>query len=221
MIQSPKNQKGFTLVELVAATAITGILIIVIMSFLINSLVQISVDTARADLLRNAQISLDTITRDLRASSNAYDTSSIPDDHAPGETENWESTTDTLVIATAALDSDKNILFADELHYTSFKNNNVYFVENGTLYKRTLAANVPENAATTTCPIDQANEDCPSDIVLTRDVKQFTLHYYDGNGDEVAPSAARSVGVTLELAATKYGRDITAEYTTRTVFRNQ
>ena len=221
MMKYPGNQKGFTLVELVAATAITGILIIVIMGFLVNSLVQISVDTARADLLRSAQISLDTITRDLRTSSNAYDTASIPDEHAPDESENWESTADTLVIATAALDSDKNILFADGLHYTSFKNNNIYFVENGILYKRTLAANAPENAAVTTCPAAQANEDCPSDIVLARDIERFTLRYYDGNGDEVEPSAARSVGVTLELAATKYGRDITAEYTTRTVFRNQ
>ena len=217
----PRNQNGFTLVELVAATAITGILIIVIMGFLVNSLVQISVDTARADLLRNAQISLDVITRDLRASSNAYDTASIADEYASGETENWESTANTLVIATAAIDADKNILFADELHYTSFKNNNIYFVEHGVLYKRTLAANVPENAAATTCPSNSANDDCPADIVLARDVESLTFRYYDGNGDEVDPSAARSVEVTLELAATKYGKDITAEYTTRTVFRNQ
>lgn len=221
MMKVKTNQKGFTLVELLVATAITGILIIVIMSFLTNSLVQISVDSARSDLLRNAQISLDVMTRDIRSSSNAYDTSSILDEHAPGEGEVWESSSTTLVLATAAIDSDNNILFADELHYTSHKDNNVYFVRDRVLYKRTLAADVPNNSARTSCPEIAADEGCPSDIVLSNDVHGFTLRYLDGNGDEVIPSSARSVEITLDLSATRYGREVTASYTTRTVFRNQ
>ncbi len=215
------GQQGFTLVELMVATAITGILILVIMGFLTNSLVRISIDSARADILRNAQISLDTVTQDIRISSNAYGTSSLLDEHAPGGDDTWESSTTVLVLATAAQDSSNNILFADELHYTSHKNNTIYFVRDRVLYKRVLAVDVPNNAARTTCPEDQATDTCSADSVLARDVNNFTLRYFDGNGSEVEPSNARSVEVSLDLAAHKYGQPVEASYKTRTVFRNQ
>lgn len=215
------NQRGFTLVELMVATAITGILLIVIMSFMTNSIVQISRDSARSDLLRDAQIGLDVITHDIRLSSNSYAAASLLDENAPGGYEVWESSSTTLVLGTAALNTDDDIIFADELHYTSLKNNNVYFVNDRTLYKRTLAAADAANTETTTCPASLASETCPTDTILTRNVNRFALRYYDGNSDEVDPDDARSVEVTLELATTRYGQPIEAMYTTRTVFRNQ
>lgn len=214
-------QSGFTLVELSVATAVTGILIIVVMGFTINSFIQISRDSARSDLLREAQISLDTVTQDIRLSSNAYETSSILDENAPGDSEEWTASNNVLILATAAQDRNRNILFADALHYTSHKNNRIYFVDNGTLYRRTLAADVENNAVSTSCPASQTSSGCPQDSLLARNVRAFTVRYFDGNNQEVPPNQARSVEVDLELEATKYGKQITANYSTRTVFRNE
>lgn len=214
-------QHGFTLVELSVATAVTGILIIVIMSFAINSFVQISVDSARSDLLREAQISLDTVTQDIRLSSNSLEASSILDENAPGGDDLWEGGPNVLILAAAAQDRDRNIIFADPLNYTSEKNNRIYFVNDGTLYRRTLAADVEDNAVSTSCPAAQAGSGCPRDSVLASNVREFSVKYFDGNNDEVEPNQARSVEITLELAARKYGRQLSAEYSTRTVFRNE
>lgn len=213
------TQSGFTLVELAVATAVTGILILVVMSFTISSFVQISRDSARADLLREAQISLDSVTQDIRLSSNAYENSSIMDENAPGDSEEWTGGSNVLILATAAQDRNRNIIFADPLSYTSEKNNRIYFVSNGTLYRRTLAADVPNNAVQTSCPAGQNG--CPQDSKLAENVRDFSVKYFDGNNQEVAPNEARSVEVTLELHARKYGQDITATYSTRTVFRNE
>lgn len=220
MTRRRSGQQGFTLVEIIAATAITGILIAIVMGFIVNSLVQISVEGARSDLIRENQISLDTITQDIRLSSNAYEANSIPDDNAPDD-DNWQGGNTVLILATAALDDNKNIIFDDALHYTSVKNNKIYFVENGTLYRRTLAADTDDNTARTSCPAHAHTSDCPKDSELANNVSRFVVRYFDGNGDTVAPNDARSVEVELTLAVRKYGRDIETTNTTRTVFRNE
>lgn len=215
------NQRGMTLVEVTVATAVAGLLIILIMTFTVNSFAQISIDSARSDLLREAQISLDTLTQDARLSSNAYTTNSVLDNNVPGGASEWTAGGSVLILATAAQDQDRNILFDDALHYTSYKNNRIYFVDNGTLYRRTLAVGAEGNAAKTTCPANQTTGGCPGDSVLARNVSGFTVRYFDGNGDQVAPNEARSVEVTLELSKRKYSQEVNAKYTTRTVFRNE
>lgn len=215
------NQSGFTLVELAVATAVTGILILVIMGFTINSFAQISVTEARGDLLREAQFSLDTLTEDARLSSNSFDESTLLDPNAPNSNQKWEGGQSTLILATAAQDRNRNILFADALQYTSHKNNKVYFIKDNTLYRRTIAANVPNNALQTTCPAGEITNTCPGDSVLAHNVSGFEVKYYDNSGEEVPPSQARSIQAVLKLNKRKYSQDIKAEYKTRTVFRNE
>lgn len=219
----PKSaQEGFTIVEVITATAIAGILIIVIMVFTVNSFAQISIDGARSNLLSDAQISLDTATRDIRMSSGAEENNHVMDENAPGNNDlSWESTDSTLVLATAALDNNNTILFEDPLHYTSWKNNIVYYVQDGSLYRRQLAVDAPDNALKTTCPPYATTADCHADTKLVDNVSSFQVRYIDGDGDEVDPSDARSIDLTLRLHIFKYNRDISAEYKTRTVFRNE
>lgn len=216
-------QDGFTLVEVLVATAITGILIVLIMTFLVNAVATNTIDSARADLLREAQLTLDVIGRDIRLSANADEFNRWEDSNAPGAPANelsWESDADTLVLATAALDSAKNILFTDPLHYVSSKNNNIYFVSDGTLYRRTLADPIANNAAETTCP-PNPSDSCEDDSILAEDVSNFSIRYFDNQNDEVDPTDARSIELTLEIAKEKYGEAIEANFSTRTVFRNE
>lgn len=224
MKQKHSNQSGFTLIEVITATAVTGILFVVIMLFTSNSLVSTTVQSARSDLLREAQLGLDVVGTDIRLSANAEENNRWEDQHAPSAPSDlfsWVSDANTLVLATAAMDNDDDILFDDPLNYVTHKNNSVFFVENNTLYKRTLAADVSGNAAATTCPKNAATSSCLADRELMNNVVNFEVRYLSGDDEEVDPANARSVEVSVRLETTKYGRTLDAEYKTRMVFRNE
>ena len=219
-----KKQAGFTLVEVIIALTLSGILIGIIMGFMINSLSQYSIAGARAELLNEAQIALDIAANDIRLSANAdannrWDDANAP--NAPDDLHSWESSGNTLILATAAEDSDGNILFSDAASYISHKNNSIYFVRDGNLYKRVLAApDVTGNTATTTCPANAASPTCPADRLLLQNVEAFTVTYFNEQGQEVSPDEARSVEMYVKLKVERYPNSVLAEYKTRMVFRN-
>lgn len=220
-----RDQSGYTLVELVIAAVVSGIILVGIMTFLVNSLVNNSVRSARADLLREAQLSLDVMVKDIRLSANVDEINRWMDVNSPNAEATsglgWKSDTDTLILATAAEDTSRNILFQDATHYITEKNNIIYYVDNGTLYKRTLAAPVAGNAAITSCPPAIADDDCPADRLSVANVSSLSFRYFDSNDNEVPPANARSVEATLGLRTEKFGREVDVTYTTRTVFRNE
>ncbi len=219
------NQRGYTLIELLVATVITSILLVGIMTFLVTTMVNNSARDARADLLREAQLALDVMVKDIRLSANVDDNNRIEDPNSPNAVATngfgWESDASTLILATAVEDNSGNLIFQDVTHYITEKNNLIYYVQDGILYKRVLAAGVANNASTSTCPPDQADATCPADRLSVKDVSSLQFRYYDADNNEVAPSNARSVEATLSLHAVKYGRDIDVSYSTRTVFRNE
>lgn len=220
-----RNQYGYTLVELIVATAIMSLLIIGIMTFLVDTMVNNSVRTAKADLLREAQLALDVMVKDIRLSSHAVEFNSVPDENSPDAVATggigWASDAGTLVLDTAAEDADGDIIFANETNFISEKNNIIYYVEDGTLYKRTLANEVDDNAAVTSCPPEEASTSCPADRLSIKNVQSLVFKYYDGENNETDPPNARSVEILLNLHTVKYGRDVDVTYSTRTVFRNR
>lgn len=220
-----KLQDGFTLVEMLVATAVTSLMIVLIMTFLVNTLATNATDTARADLLREAQLALDAMNKDIRLSANADSINRWEDSNSPNaEATNgfgWSSDSDTLVLATAATDTNKSVLFSDATHYITFKDNIIYYLQDGSLYKRMLAGDVANNAAQTTCPEALAHPGCLADRKLVNNVQSFTIRYLNGNGEEVDPDQARLIEAILNLSATKYGREISASYKTKMVFRNE
>lgn len=212
------GSKGFTLVETVVAVTVIGIVLGVITMFSLTSLQQSSVQTARANLLGESQIAMDRIIGDVRLSAGADTNNRWPDDNNSSGDFAWESNGSTLVLATAVLDSDNQIVFADPAQYISEKDNVIYFVDNGVLYKRVLAAPVDDNASQTTCPV--ATDTCPADRALLHNVTEFAVKYLNGDGQEVSPPEARSVELNVKTATQKFNQDINSDYTTRAVFRN-
>lgn len=219
------DQSGYTLIELIVATAVMSILLLGIMGFLVNTMVNNAARTARADLLREAQLALDVMVKDIRLSSGVLTNNSIEDSNSPnaGATAGlgWESDGDTLIIASTAEDTSRAIIFEDDTHYLTAKNNIVYYVEDGVLYKRSIAADFPNNATRTTCPPEEADDDCPADRLSVRNVQGLQFRYFNANDEEVDPDQARSVEMTLTLHDEPYGRPVDVSYTTRTVFRNE
>ncbi len=217
------TEKGFTLTEVTVTLTVVSILIMLFMNFVVNSLVRHTVDSAKADLLAEAHIALDIVSNDIRLSGNAEVNNRWPDDYAPdapADRFSWSSGADTLVLATAVEDSSGTIVFADPSKYISEKNNIVYFVEDGVLRKRVIAAPVADNKLSSTCPQPIADGACPADRSLLHKVSDFSVRYLDGSDQEVTPPDARSVELSVRLSDQKYGQEISAAYTTRMVFRN-
>lgn len=218
-----RTERGFTTVELTIAIGVISILSIILLVFFSNNMSQFAISNARAELLNEARLTLDAVTEDIRLSANADENNRWEDANAPdpGNGFSWTSDGDTLILATAALDADNNILFEDPAEYVSWKNNNIYFLQDDVLYRRTLAAPIADNTAVTTCPAAAASNECPRDkVMLNSKVDKFMVRYIDGNGDEVTPTNARSVELEIGISRTVYGQHISAEYATRMVFRN-
>lgn len=217
------KQSGFTIVEVLVAVIVTSLLVMVIMNFMADSLVNYAINIARRDLLVEAQEGLDKIADETRLSANADQNNRWQDTHAPnapGNLLSWSSDNDTLILATAAQNANKDIIFSDPAQYITEKNNNIYFVNNGTLYRRIIASPVAGNAAKTTCPRSAATGTCPADEALISNISRFVIRYIDGNGAAVSPTNARSIELEIDLSRQYYGRNITADYKTRMVFRN-
>lgn len=214
------QQKGFTIVEALIGITVTVILLMIIMNFMANYFRQHAISTTKANLLSDSQKTLDIIGEDIRLSAAADQQNRWPDAYAPNSTNqySWQSDGDTLILATAVEDTDGNIIFADASQYISEKNNNIYFVSNNRLYKRTLASPVEANQSVTTCP--SGTDICPADELLAEHVQSFSIRYLSATEDEVLPTAARAVELHLLLSKRQFGKDISAQYTTRMVFRN-
>jgi prepilin-type N-terminal cleavage/methylation domain-containing protein len=214
------DQNGFTLVEVVVAVSLIGIILGLISSFAITTMGQTGVEAMRASLQGESQIAMDRAINDMRLSAGADENNRWNDPSNPNGGLSWESNASTLVLATAAADTGNNIIFADPAKYISEKNNIIYFVSGNRLYKRTLASSVANNAAKTTCPANLATAECPADRELLQNVSSFSVKYYNGDNQEVTPADARSAELNIKTSARKFSQNITSDYTTRAVFRN-
>lgn len=214
------DNKGFTLAETVIAVSVMAILLTIIANFSITSLSTSTMTTAQANLQGESQIAMDRIINDIRLSAGADLANRWPDVNNSGGDYAWVSDASNLVLATAVLDGNNNIIFADPAKYISEKNNVIYFVKDKVLYKRVLSSTVANNASRTTCPKASATTACPADRELLSNVTEFNAKYFNGDEQEVTPTDARSIELTVKTSTKKFSRDITSDYTTRAVFRN-
>lgn len=223
MKQLRGNQSGLTIPELIIALAITAVLTTLVVSFSVDKLQQSSLQNYKYELLTTAQSGLDQIANDVRVASAADTNNRWQDANAPGAPANqlsWASNSTTLILAIAAQDKNHNIIFDDAHDYVSAKNNVIYFLSGGSVYRRVLAESVTGNTAATTCPASKATASCRADGQVLQNVSAFSVQYYDGENQIVTPSNAHSVQLSVTLKVHKYNQDVSVSYTTRMVFRN-
>lgn len=217
------DSQGLTLIELLVTCTLISIISILMVSFLGDWTAQHAVSQTRTELLTNAQNSLDRITDVVRLSAAADTNNRIEDTYAPGAPGNlfsWASDADTIVLASAVEDASGSIVFSDPLSYTSQKNNHIFFVSNGRLYQRILASEDEGNILKTSCPESASSTECPADRMLAENVQSFVVKYYNGDNQEVTPTDARSVEVSITLQKQTYKQTVNESYNTRMVFRN-
>jgi prepilin-type N-terminal cleavage/methylation domain-containing protein len=216
-----QSQDGFTLIEMLVTMVVISILSLTVANFIADWLQNSSLAQKRASLLSNAEQALDTINTDIRLSGDADQTNRWADPNAPGGKYSWHSTSDTLVLAKAAIDKHGHIIFSDPSHYISKKDNEIYYLDGHTLYRRTLASKDTSDRATTTCPSASSSSDCPPDKTVATDVRNFAVTYYDADNHTVQPADARSIQLNITLAEQLNDKTIKASYKTRMVFRNE
>src|SRR5687767_12830067 len=102
-----KPQAGLTLVELMVATAIISLLVILMMNFVAGRIADNARKNAVSDLQLQTQLTLDIINRDIKHSANVDDVNRWGDNYSPaspGNNYGWSSDADTLMIAKPATD---------------------------------------------------------------------------------------------------------------------
>lgn len=217
-----RDQRGLTLIELMVVMIVMSILSLTLANFVITWLQASSMSQLRANLLTNAEYALDTVGDDIRLSGAVDATNRWPDANGPGGNQfGWASSGSVLVLAKAATDKSNNIIFSDTAKYISQKDNEIYYVSGGTLYRRTLESTDANDAAVTTCPPASATSSCPADKTVATGVTSFAVTYYDADQNIVSADNARSVQLAITLASKLNTQTITATYTTRMVFRNE
>ena len=217
------GENGFTLVEALISLIVTTAVVLILTNFMIGGVQQSSIALSRDNMTKETEQSLDLMTNDIRVSANADQNNRWPDANSPGGSGNqfgWQSNSTTLILATAAKDKSGNIIFSDPANYITEKNNIVYFVQNGTLYKRVIANPVSGNAAVTTCPSSDASSSCPADKELLHNITAFNITYMNGQNQSVSPTDARAIQVHVTVTKDVFKQPVSADYTTRMVFRN-
>lgn len=216
-----QDSRGMTVVELTVTMVVTIVVSTGIIIFMVSGLRNYGAANAKANLLGQAQTALGRISEDIMLAATADANNRIDDANSPiaGNPNSWASDSDTLILATAVEDQDGDIIYADPVEYVSYKNNIVYYLNNGKLYRRVLAASVTGNKARTTCPPASATTSCPGDTLMLEDVTSFAVSYRDHLNQTVVPDESRSVEVSVTLQSKAYS-SANISYTTRTVFRN-
>jgi prepilin-type N-terminal cleavage/methylation domain-containing protein len=216
-----RSENGFTLIELLVTLVVISILSLTIANFIANWLQASTLARKRTELLANAETALDTVNKDIRLSGAADQTNRWPDNNSPNGRYGWHSDRDTLVLAKAAIDTNGNVIFSDPAKYISEKDDEVYYLDGSTLYRRTIAADDSNDRATTTCPPASASSSCPPDKTVANGVSNFAVTYYDADNNKVNPSDARSVELKITLNEKVNSKTVKASYNTRMVFRNE
>ncbi|RYF29093.1 MAG: hypothetical protein EOO17_02850 [Chloroflexi bacterium] len=196
---------GYTIVELVVAMALTTILSIALIGFMVTSLGQSAIAQTRSQLTNTIQTTLGRINDDVRRSYGVMSNNSTPDPSAPSASGEWASSASTLVIAQPALKADGGTYDSAARAYDTI----VYYRKDSNIYKRTIAYPDSENAITTlTCPAT-ASGGCPSDILIANNTAGLSFTYYTKTGTTTMdPILAGSVKTTLSFERTQSGQQI-------------
>lgn len=226
---APRDQAGYTLLELIMAATIIGILALIVSEFYVSRLIDYARNETIIVLQTNTKQALTSLERDTKSAQAVLATNQWPDPNGPsGNQFGWTSTTGSpsvLVLAVPARTTTNALIYTDANTHAALQTDNViYYVDSAkkTLYRRVIANPVSGNSAKTTCPPAIANASCPPDAKIIEDVANLQVTYFDSNDAATASvGSAYSLNATLTQSRAKYGRTFTNSLTSRASLRNK
>lgn len=219
---STKNNFGYTVPELTVSIVILGILIISLFSFSTYYFSNVTRNSAFVDMSVDSQNLLRATVEQLRYGAGVRQSNTITDPNAPVGGWNTSNTNFVIIIAVPAIDSSDNYII-DSATGSPYNNELVYFKDNTTLYRRTLAnPSAAGNTLVTSCPAALSSPSCPPDNKLINDLDSMVFTLYDQD-DAITtdPLLARSVKIDLGLLKKSFGSPLTLDNSIRVTLRNQ
>lgn len=214
-----RNEKGFTITELLVAIAVGAIASVLIVTAFIFTYGSVLVEQTRADMVLNSQLFLRRMSDDIRVANEIRATNQISDSYQSG---GWVTSdpANILIFTQPVTDDDDNLVYDDVTGYP-YQNEIVYFGDNNKMYRRTLANSLATgNSAVSTCP--SGTSGCPQDVELVGYLDNMLFEFYDVDDNVTTdPTQARSMQITINLFRNVYGNDITTTNTTRVTLRNE
>lgn len=223
MLGNIKNKNlGYTVPELTISIVILGILIISLFSFSTYYFSSVTRNSAFVDMSVDSQNLLRATVEQLRYGAGVRQSNTITDLNAPVGGWNTSNTNFVIIIAVPAIDSSDNYII-DSATGSPYNNELVYFKDNTTLYRRTLAnPSAAGNTLVTSCPAALSSPSCPPDNKLINDLDSMVFTLYDQD-DAITtdPLLARSVKIDLGLLKKSFGNPLTLDNSIRVTLRNQ
>lgn len=215
------HQEGFTIVELLVAITLIGIISVSLIAVFTNYLVIITRNNRLVDMTGDSQNLLRSTVEELRYGAGVRQTNLIADANGPAGGWNTSNTSFVIIIAVPAVDSNDAYII-DSSTGNPYNNELVYFKQGTTLFKRTLAhPNAIGNKTLTSCPAATATSTCPEDRELTKSVKDMNFTLYDQDNALTSDTLlARSVRIDLALERDTFGQPLKLDNSIRVTLRN-
>lgn len=217
-----RDQAGFTIVELVIAITVAGVLAVAIFIATFDYYADVNRSQAATDEALSSQTILNQMTNDIRLADSISSTNVITDPNAP--TGGWVTSnpSNVIIIESPATDSSRNIIYNPDTGFP-YRNELIYFISGGSMYKRVLAnTSATGNTAVTTCPQFLSSPSCPPDALFSDHVGNLSFTFYDSSGNTTSDAIkARSVQLDVDLSQTVYGRNVALSNQARITLRNQ
>lgn len=179
--------KGFTIVELLVVITVSGILMGVLFGPLNDLYTSNSNSIRKVIQTTDAHSALRSIQNNISLSTGFLSQSAITD---PSTSAKWNSASGILITSNYATTADtspgvRTLVLSASDGTTKLQNNYVYFVSNGTLYRRTLANTSSTYGGATigqpqTCAAGYTDTvNCKAvDATIVKNVTGFTVQYY-------------------------------------------
>lgn len=223
MLDNIRNtrQTGFTIVELLVSISLIAIISVSMLAVFTNYLGIITRNNVLVDMTGDSQNLLRTTVEELRYGAGVRQTNAINDPHGPSGGWNTANTSFVIIIAVPAVNASGEYII-DASTGQPYRNELVYFKQNRTLFKRTLAhPDATGNKSVTSCPETFVSSSCPADKKLTENVKDMNFTLYDQDDTLTTNTQmARSVKIDLQLERDTFGDPIRFDNSIRVTLRN-
>lgn len=215
------NQSGLSLLEVLLAMAIASVLATVFLTVSLNYVATIMTNKASAELAIESNFALQNMVEDIRLADGVAATNTITDANAPVGGWVTSEASNVLILNSPATTVDNDVIY-DPSTGLPYRNQTIYFISGGKLYKRILKnTDAAGNRAVTTCPAAAMTSTCPSDRQYSSFMQDINFSYFDTDNVVTAdPASARSVRLTAILSRKAYGKTITSSNTIQATQRN-